>query len=173
MRAIDVDQLAAELDSLIEEVIGGARFLIIRDGVPCAWLIPYGEVAGRSTAARHIVLVGLMGTGKTTVAILLAERLGRRRDDSDELIEERTGRTVREIFATDGEPAFRTLETDALAEALAAEGRVGDRRSRRSGARRGQPTRVAIVQLVRRLATSCPDDPRPASGRSGPPPVAR
>ena len=60
---------------------------------------------------RHIVLVGMMGAGKTTVGRDVAARLGRRMVDSDELIEARTGRTVREIFEQDGEPAFRVLET--------------------------------------------------------------
>jgi shikimate kinase len=68
--------------------------------------------------ARHVVLVGLMGSGKTTTGRLLAEALGRPLVDSDLLIEATTGRTVREIFATDGEAAFRTLETAALVEAL-------------------------------------------------------
>lgn len=67
---------------------------------------------------RHIVLVGMMGVGKTTAGRQLASRLGRRLIDSDELIEARTGRTVREIFESDGEAAFRTLETAALLEAL-------------------------------------------------------
>jgi len=70
-------------------------------------------------AGRHVVLVGLMGTGKTTVGELLAARLGRTLVDSDAVIEARTGRTVREIFAAEGEPAFRALETAALTEALA------------------------------------------------------
>jgi shikimate kinase len=69
-------------------------------------------------ADQHVVLVGLMGTGKTSVGRVLAERLGRRLFDSDAIIEERTGRTVRQIFADDGEPAFRSLETDVLLEAL-------------------------------------------------------
>lgn len=69
--------------------------------------------------ARHLVLVGLMGSGKTTTGRLLAEALSRPLVDSDLLIEATTGRTVREIFATDGEAAFRTLETAALVEALA------------------------------------------------------
>jgi 5-deoxy-5-amino-3-dehydroquinate synthase len=68
---------------------------------------------------RHVVLVGMMGAGKTTVGRRLAARLGRRLVDSDQLIEARTGRTVREIFETDGEAAFRVLETAALLEALA------------------------------------------------------
>ncbi|MET0578685.1 MAG: bifunctional shikimate kinase/3-dehydroquinate synthase [Ilumatobacteraceae bacterium] len=71
-----------------------------------------------SGTGRHIVLVGMMGAGKTTAGRRLAHRLGRRLVDSDELIEARTGRTVREIFEEDGEPAFRVLETAALVNAL-------------------------------------------------------
>jgi shikimate kinase len=61
----------------------------------------------------------MMGSGKTTVGRMVAERLGRAFLDSDEAIEARTGRTVREIFAAEGEAAFRRLESDVLAEALA------------------------------------------------------
>lgn len=68
---------------------------------------------------QHLVLVGMMGVGKTTVARVLADRLDRPVLDSDLEIERRTGRTVREIFADDGEPAFRALETEVLLEALA------------------------------------------------------
>lgn len=67
---------------------------------------------------QHLVLIGMMGVGKTTVSRIVGERLGRRVVDSDQVIEARTGRTVREIFATDGEPVFRALETEALIEAL-------------------------------------------------------
>lgn len=73
---------------------------------------------------RHLVLVGLMGTGKTTTARLLANELGWPLVDSDELIEARTGRTVREIFADEGEAAFRVLETAALRDALDGPGPV-------------------------------------------------
>lgn len=66
----------------------------------------------------HLVLVGMMGSGKTTVGRVLADRLGRPLHDSDEMIERRTGRTVREIFRDEGEDAFRRLETDVLGEAL-------------------------------------------------------
>lgn len=68
--------------------------------------------------ARHLVLVGMMGAGKTTVGRQVAARLQRPFFDSDEAIEARTGRTVAQIFATDGEPAFRALETEVLAEML-------------------------------------------------------
>jgi shikimate kinase len=70
---------------------------------------------------RHLVLVGMMGVGKSTVGRALASELGRPLFDSDEMIEERTGRTVREIWAADGEPAFRALETDVLLDALASQ----------------------------------------------------
>jgi 5-deoxy-5-amino-3-dehydroquinate synthase len=68
--------------------------------------------------APHVVLVGMMGAGKTTVGRRVAKLLGRPLLDSDQMIESRTGRTVREIFEADGEAAFRALETAALVDAL-------------------------------------------------------
>ena len=68
----------------------------------------------------HIVLVGMMGVGKSTVGRVLAAQLDRPLYDSDEMVEEMNGRSVREIWVTDGEPAFRELETEALVAALAA-----------------------------------------------------
>jgi shikimate kinase len=70
-------------------------------------------------ATEHLVLIGMMGAGKTTVARLAAQRLGRRVLDSDAEIEAAQGRTVREIFQADGEAAFRSLETQVLLAALA------------------------------------------------------
>lgn len=67
----------------------------------------------------HVVLVGLSGTGKTSVGRRVAARLDRPFVDADEEIEERTGRTVRGIFAADGEPAFRELEATVMADLLA------------------------------------------------------
>ncbi len=64
----------------------------------------------------HLVLVGMMGVGKSTVGRIVASELGRPLFDSDDMIEERTGRTVREIWSSDGEPVFRALETDTLLE---------------------------------------------------------
>jgi shikimate kinase len=67
----------------------------------------------------HVVLIGMMGSGKTTVGRRLAAELGRPLVDSDAQVEARTGRTVREIFESDGEAAYRVLEREALVDALA------------------------------------------------------
>lgn len=69
---------------------------------------------------RHLVLVGMMGAGKSSVGRVVARRLDRVLLDSDEMIEERMGRTVREIWRDDGEECFRTIESDVLTDALAA-----------------------------------------------------
>ncbi len=65
-----------------------------------------------------IVLIGFMGAGKTTVGTLLAARLGLPFTDSDQVIESRAGRPIRQIFAEDGEPAFRALEHEVIAGLL-------------------------------------------------------
>ena len=62
----------------------------------------------------NILLIGMPGCGKSTVASLLAKRLGRRLFDTDSMVVEATGRSIPDIFATDGEEAFRALETDAV-----------------------------------------------------------
>lgn len=67
------------------------------------------------------MLVGMMGAGKTTVGKALAQRRDWEFVDSDAQVESRAGRSVAEIWAADGEGAFRALESAALAEALAAE----------------------------------------------------
>ncbi len=66
----------------------------------------------------NIILTGFMGTGKTTVGRLLAEELGYTFVDTDLLIEQTSGKGIPEIFATQGEKAFRQLEREA-AETLA------------------------------------------------------
>ena len=68
--------------------------------------------------AGHVVLVGLMGSGKTTVGRRLAARLGRDFIDADAALAEITDRTIADIFAMDGEAAFRSIEADVLEELL-------------------------------------------------------
>ena len=66
----------------------------------------------------RVVLVGLPGAGKSTVGAELAGRLQVAFADTDDLVVQQTGRTVSEIFAHQGEAAFRQLEADMIAEAL-------------------------------------------------------
>ena len=70
--------------------------------------------------ARHaIVLVGLMGSGKTTVGKRIAQELGYAFVDSDDVVSSAAGKSVREIFAQDGEAIFRNYESEALRSVLA------------------------------------------------------
>lgn len=63
-----------------------------------------------------IFLIGYRGTGKSTVARVLAARLGWTWLDADAVLEARTGRTIKEVFADVGEPGFRDREAELLAE---------------------------------------------------------
>ncbi len=76
---------------------------------------PTGGDGGRR---RHVVLVGQMGVGKTTVGRRLARELQRPFADADEQLELRAGRTIPAIFRDDGEQAFRRLESEVLADLL-------------------------------------------------------
>lgn len=67
---------------------------------------------------RQVVLVGLMGAGKSTAGRLVAARTGRTLVDTDVSIVDRTGRTVREIWERDGEAGYRRLESDLVLDAL-------------------------------------------------------
>ena len=64
----------------------------------------------------NVFLIGMMGSGKTTVGNLLASKLGYRFCDSDVMIEKVAGKTINEIFAESGEDAFRQLESQVLSE---------------------------------------------------------
>jgi shikimate kinase len=76
-------------------------------------------VATTVTATERILLVGMMGAGKTTTGRLVADKLGWGYVDSDVEVERTTGLTVPQLFARDGETAFRDAETDALRRACA------------------------------------------------------
>jgi shikimate kinase len=69
----------------------------------------------------HLVLVGMMGAGKSSVGRRIARRTGRRCIDLDQQIEQAAGRTIPEIFAAEGEAAFRALETATLRTVLGAD----------------------------------------------------
>jgi shikimate kinase len=69
----------------------------------------------------NLALIGFMGAGKSSVGRLVAEQLHFDYLDTDELIQSRTGRTIADIFAKDGEPAFRKLEEQIVAELTARE----------------------------------------------------
>ncbi len=73
----------------------------------------------QSAQSPHIALIGLMGTGKSTVGRRLAKRINYGFFDTDDELQLSTGRTVRDIFATDGEEAFRDLEGQTLSDACA------------------------------------------------------
>ena len=64
----------------------------------------------------NVVLIGYRGCGKTTVGRLLASRLGWLFVDTDTLIEEGTGATIRELFSDGAEEAFRNLESEVVSE---------------------------------------------------------
>jgi len=67
---------------------------------------------------RQIIILGFMGTGKTTVALELSRKLNCRAVDLDDLITQRSARGPREIIEQDGEAAFRVIETQMLREVL-------------------------------------------------------
>jgi shikimate kinase len=69
-------------------------------------------------AGRPLVLVGMMGAGKTTVGRRLAARLGRHFVDSDEEVEKAAGMTIEDIFAAHGEADFRAGEVRVIARLL-------------------------------------------------------
>lgn len=69
-----------------------------------------------------VVLVGMMGSGKSTVGRRLARRLERPFVDADEELVRRSGRTVREWFEAEGEAGFRAAESELLADLLSAPG---------------------------------------------------
>ena len=73
---------------------------------------------------KNIILIGMMGCGKTTVGSLLVQRFDRPLVDTDALIEKREGRSIPDIFAQDGEAYFRALELEVCREIGGQEGLI-------------------------------------------------
>ncbi|MHA1370419.1 MAG: shikimate kinase [Promethearchaeota archaeon] len=70
----------------------------------------------KNKVKTNISLIGFMGTGKTTVGRIVAERLNKRFIECDDFIVKKAGKSIPEIFALDGEIAFRELEIQVMKE---------------------------------------------------------
>jgi len=99
----------------------------------------------------NIVLVGFMGSGKSAVGRVLARRLGVRHLDTDAEVERAAGRTIPEIFAGEGEAAFRARETAALASLASSETGAGGRLILSTGG--GTPLRPENMALLKTIGT--------------------
>lgn len=113
-----------------------------------AELLPDDDIAAclrERLAGRPLVLVGLMGAGKSTVGRRLAERLGLPFADADVEIERAAGMTIPDIFAAHGEPYFRDGERRVIARLLREGGRVI---ATGGGAYMSAETRAAIAEAA-------------------------
>ena len=130
----------------------------------------------------RLFLTGFSGTGKSAVAALVAEALGWRAIDTDELIAEAVGRSIPEIFEREGEPRFRELERDALRRAVEQEavvvatggGAVLAEENRRAMAEGGLV--VCLEARPKTILERLRDTKAPVSERpllAGPDPLAR
>ena len=112
---------------------------------------------------RHVVLIGLPGSGKTTVGGLVAKHLHVGFVDIDAVIERREGRPISMIFAEKGEPVFREMERKEMETALASEPAIiapGGGWAAQPGAVEGVKDRAFVVYLRTR--------PDTAAERAGP-----
>ncbi len=89
-----------------------AAELFLGEDLPDGAIDPVMDVIARET--QNIILIGMPGCGKSTVASLIGAALNRRSVDTDALVVEAAGRSIPDIFAADGEEAFRLLETEAV-----------------------------------------------------------
>ncbi|MBQ4282773.1 MAG: hypothetical protein IJB96_02465, partial [Lachnospira sp.] len=94
---------------------------------------------------RNIVLIGFMGCGKTTLGRFISTNKGYKFVDTDDIIVEKQGRSINDIFAMEGEAYFRQLETDTIKEML---GSVSDTVISVGG---GLPVREENQGLLREL----------------------
>lgn len=140
--AVDLTQFS-KLSGVLDVVYNPARTALLlqaeRLGIPCAgglyMLVSQAKRSSELFTGTHIadseidriervlshrmqniVIIGMPGSGKTTVSTMLAEKLGRKILDTDTIVSEKAGVTIPEIFAAQGEAGFRRLETEATAE---------------------------------------------------------
>lgn len=91
-------------------------------GAPRRPAVESSSGSAPSRPPRHVVLIGLMGSGKSAIGSRVAELLGRPFVDVDQVIMERTGLTVRQLWERGGEAAFRPLERDVVVHNLSEDG---------------------------------------------------
>ncbi|MGN1016732.1 MAG: shikimate kinase [Faecousia sp.] len=140
--AVELEEFPA-LECVLDVIYNPAKTKLLLDaqrlGIPCAnglWmLVAQAKEAAEyfigspiaddvmepiyqhlSRQMQNIILIGMPGCGKSTIAALLAQKTGRIALDSDDLICRLAGKTIPEIFSQDSEEAFRALETQALGE---------------------------------------------------------
>ncbi len=114
---------------------------------------------------QNILLVGMPGSGKSTIGKLLAEKTGRKFVDTDEMIAEKEGRSIPEIFAEDGEEYFRNVEEECVSEACKKMGLViatGGGAVKRESNRNAMKENSVVVFLDRDIS-SLATDSRPLS----------
>ena len=95
----------------------------------------------------NVVLIGFMGSGKTTTGIKLSYRFRRVVEDTDKLIEKKQGRSISDIFAAEGEEYFRKLETQLLRDLK------GSRTEKIISVGGGTPVREENRPLLKELGT--------------------
>ena len=115
---------------------------------------------------KNLVLIGLPGCGKTTVGRRLAAELGLLFTDCDAEIEKKTGKTIPEIFAGDGEEAFRDRESEVLADLLKTPGKVistggGIVLKEENRTALGRATTVFLDRDINRIMSTCDMTGRP------------
>ena len=117
-------QLMLEAESRGLPALGGLRMLVAQAKESSEWFtdstIPQEKIEeifhALTTQTENIILIGMPGCGKTTIAGLLGQTLGRTVVDADEKIAALAEKSIPEIFARDGEEGFRQLETQVLSD---------------------------------------------------------